>query len=267
MSDDSIGSRIRAARTKLKLSQEELAARCGVHRVTVAKWESNTQEPHRHLNEICRALNEESKWLLTGRRARYADFDVTLKPAKPLAQANTNKEFTEKRVKFNELKIVPLPEFAELKVIEPKASADFNPIFAPQISTVWVDKKFAGEGYYGVSIKGQSMAPTICEGDVAIVSRKGWFLEEYDSERGAALKHEWKKLHRCIVICSINDEEPLCKRLFVTDLPNSEVGFFIQLGSDNSEAPPIAVWKKDRMVVYGVVVASVRDLRPNGGHC
>jgi len=254
----SIGKRIRECREG-RMTQSQLATAMGVSRTQVHKWESGRDQPSGdRLPKLAKLFDVSIEWLLEGKtKARYLDFTtkLTSEPPQP-------KEF--KRVKFSEIQIVPLPEFGELKVIEVKASADFNPTFAPQIDTVSVDKRLVSQNHYGMMIKGHSMSPTIREGDVVVVSRQGWMLEEFDPDRGPALKHEWKKLHRKIVVCSINDEEPICKRVYITDLPGSPQGFFMQLGSDNCEAPPIAVWKKDRVIVYGIVVASVRDLYHQG---
>lgn len=258
----SIGKRIRDCRKDRSLTQSEFAAEVGVSLTQVHKWESGRDQPGaQRIARIAEVLDVGMEYLLTGeRKKRFMDSAVIL-------TAQTPTEIEDRKVKFSEIQIVPLPETSELKVIEVKASADFNPAFAPQVDTITVDKRLASKNHYGVMIKGQSMAPTIREGDVVVVSRQGWMLEEFDPERGPALKHEWKKLHRKIVVCSINDEEPICKRVYITDLPGSPQGFFMQLGSDNCESPPLAVWKKDRVLIFGVVVASVRDLSHpgNGG--
>lgn len=40
-----IGSEIKELRKKLKLTQQQLADKLGVHRVTVAEWEINHKRP------------------------------------------------------------------------------------------------------------------------------------------------------------------------------------------------------------------------------
>lgn len=258
----SIGKRIRECREERGMTQTQLAEAMGVSRTQVHKWESGRDQPSSdRLPKLGKLFDVDIRWLLEGKtKSQYLDFTQTISGTE-LQPVDSERV---RRVKFSEIQIVPLPEFGELKVIEIKASADFNPSFAPQVNTVSVDKRLVSQNHYGVMIKGQSMAPTIREGDIVVVSRQGWMLEEFDPDRGPALKHEWKKLHRKIVICSINDQEPICKRVYITDLPGSPQGFFMQLGSDNCEAPPIAVWKKDRVIVYGIVVASVRDLFHQG---
>jgi len=50
------GLEIRELRNKLKMTQQQLADKLGVHRVTVAEWESNRKRPsnlaNRQLNRL-----------------------------------------------------------------------------------------------------------------------------------------------------------------------------------------------------------------------
>lgn len=64
-----IGERLKAARRRAVLSQAELAARAGVPRLTVARWETGKlqRDPHaRTVRKVAAALGVDAGWLLTG---------------------------------------------------------------------------------------------------------------------------------------------------------------------------------------------------------
>jgi len=50
------GLEIKELRTKLKLTQQQLADKLGVHRVTVAEWERNHKRPSNLANRQLRRL-------------------------------------------------------------------------------------------------------------------------------------------------------------------------------------------------------------------
>lgn len=64
----SLGSRIRAARIEADLTQEELAAKCGVTKQAVSHWENDKSPPTavhlRAIHEHCK--NVDYNWLLEG---------------------------------------------------------------------------------------------------------------------------------------------------------------------------------------------------------
>ena len=60
-----IGDRIREARTKLGLTQKELAAQVGVTSQTVWSWEAGRVKPkHEHLEELAYRCGVSTAWIL-----------------------------------------------------------------------------------------------------------------------------------------------------------------------------------------------------------
>lgn len=65
-----IGSRIRKARCSFGITQEEFAERIGVNVGSVIRWESGSSKPSRFLEQIAKALDVSTDWLLTGEEDR-----------------------------------------------------------------------------------------------------------------------------------------------------------------------------------------------------
>ncbi|MGN5073424.1 LexA family protein [Aeromonas veronii] len=64
---ETINDRISARRRAQKMSQDELAKRIGITRVSISKWESGLNQPKgRYLNDLAEALGVTVDWLLTG---------------------------------------------------------------------------------------------------------------------------------------------------------------------------------------------------------
>ncbi len=62
-----LGSRIRAARIRRELTQQEAAAALGVHEVTWNRWESGLLQPTlAHLLAVAKALRIEPQRLILG---------------------------------------------------------------------------------------------------------------------------------------------------------------------------------------------------------
>lgn len=62
-----LGTRIQAARLNRNLTQAQVAAELGTHRVNVSKWESGEREPTvASLAGLVRAFRCDGHWLLTG---------------------------------------------------------------------------------------------------------------------------------------------------------------------------------------------------------
>jgi transcriptional regulator with XRE-family HTH domain len=238
---DEIAERIRKCREKKAWTQGELAQALGVSKVAVSNWETGKSKPWENLKALSRTFDVSIDYLVTGE----------------FYKANPRQDLSERILTLKHTTIVSV-DTHELKVVEGRAAADFHPAFSKSKETVSVDKRFSGDKHYGIVVHGNSMSNTICEGDTAIIRREGWVLEEFDPERGAALKHEWKRLDKKIVLAKLNGEEPLCKRIRIHDLPSGTTGFFIQLCSDNCESPPIPIWRTDKLEVLGIVVALVR---------
>ncbi|MFM4836986.1 LexA family protein [Aeromonas veronii] len=64
---ETINDRISARRRAQKMSQDELAKRIGITRVSISKWESGLNQPKgRYLNDLAEALGVTVDWLLKG---------------------------------------------------------------------------------------------------------------------------------------------------------------------------------------------------------
>ncbi len=64
----STGPRLRVAREKAGLTQQELAQRVGVERASIAAWENDERQPRANrVIMLCGVLDVSLKWLLEGR--------------------------------------------------------------------------------------------------------------------------------------------------------------------------------------------------------
>jgi len=74
---DSIGDRIRFVRKTKRMTQQELADKADISRVTLGFYERNTNiPPSDTLNSIARALDENAHYLLTGERILQISMDA-----------------------------------------------------------------------------------------------------------------------------------------------------------------------------------------------
>jgi len=62
-----LGSRIRMARKALDLAQDDIAIACGVRRLTVSSWESDSTVPRAdQVVALAKRTEVSASWLLTG---------------------------------------------------------------------------------------------------------------------------------------------------------------------------------------------------------
>jgi transcriptional regulator with XRE-family HTH domain len=66
-----IGDRIQALRKARQITQKQLANICGVHWVTVSKWEHEVQSPEKHLLKIAEVFGVSIEYLTTGVKSRH----------------------------------------------------------------------------------------------------------------------------------------------------------------------------------------------------
>lgn len=69
---ETIGDRIKQARLEQKLTQQQLAQKCGVKRAAVSQWENGESKSPTAENVmlIAKALGRSQKWLITGEHER-----------------------------------------------------------------------------------------------------------------------------------------------------------------------------------------------------
>lgn len=162
-----IGYRIKSKREEIGLTQLELAKRIGYsNKSTIAKIEKGENDiPQRRISDFARALDTTEAYLL--------GFDI-----------NIDKPVT------IESDTVAIPVLGEV--------AAGIPIYASEniIGYEDIPRKVAeNDEYFALKIKGDSMSPRICEGDVVIVKRQS------TADSGD------------IVIAIINGDTGTCKRL------------------------------------------------------
>ena len=74
-----IGIRIKARRTELELTQDQLGEKCGTTKSAVSQWESNTTQPAVETLILLRsALDCSIDWLLTGQASAGCGESVRL---------------------------------------------------------------------------------------------------------------------------------------------------------------------------------------------
>jgi transcriptional regulator with XRE-family HTH domain len=67
MDNTSIGARLRAVRETAGLDQKALAAKVGVSKPTISRWESDRDRPRgEHLFRLAETLQVDAEWLLRG---------------------------------------------------------------------------------------------------------------------------------------------------------------------------------------------------------
>lgn len=165
---DTIANRIRAALEVRGMKQADLVEKTKIGKSSISTYLSGAYEPkQKNIYRIASALNVDEAWLM--------GFDVQMD------RKNTSIE-TNKGVKIPVLGTVP----AGIPIEAVEDIIDYEEI------TVEMAKE--GE-FFGLQIKGDSMEPRICEGDVVIVRKQD------DAESGD------------LVVAMINGNEATCKRL------------------------------------------------------
>ena len=150
-----------------------------------------------------------------------------------------------------------MPDMHELPVVD-KIAADHMPTFAESKGEAeFVEVKYSKKDHYCLLVKGRSMHPTIMEGDIVIMRRVYMKLDELLDEVGPADKQAWKALDKEIVAASVDDEDPVLKRIMVYD--RKKTGFKVFLTSDNRAAKQIEITEESRLKVFGVVQKIMRD--------
>ena len=155
-----------------------------------------------------------------------------------------------------EYDIMEMPEMHRLPLVG-SVAANHLPTFTEARETELVSVKYSKANHYCLKVNGQSMKPTICEGDICVVEKVYYHLDELLEEVGPADKQLWKSLHKKVVCASVNDEDPVLKRLFVAD--RKDTGFKLRLAGDNRQAEEIEVLKDSRLKIFGIVRSIMRD--------
>ena len=142
MSDTDLSSRIRQRREQLGLSQEELAARMGYRsKSSITKLEKGVNDiPQAKLEELAAALETTPAYLL--------GLDVLCPPPG----------------------FEPLPAMAMVPLVGSIACG--TPITAEQNIEQYIGVPAAWHADFALTCHGDSMAPTICDGDIVCIRRQ-----------------------------------------------------------------------------------------------
>ncbi len=143
MSDTDLSSRIRQRRDQLGLSQEELAARMGYRsKSSITKLEKGINDlPRAKLEELAAALDTTPAWLM-------GLVDLPFPPPG----------------------FEPLPEMVRVPLVGSIACG--TPITAEQNIECYIGVPAAWHADFALTCHGNSMAPTICDGDIVCIRRQ-----------------------------------------------------------------------------------------------
>lgn len=154
---ETINDRIAARRRAQKMSQDELARRIGITRVSISKWESGLNQPKgRYLNDLAAALGVTVEWLLTG------EGSASEASGEPRIPGYHNVEpaviFQGKRIPI--LSYVQAGNWREM--CEQATAFDGNVEYVSAGGEI-------GPYGFGLWLRGDSMVPLFKEGDLIIV--------------------------------------------------------------------------------------------------
>jgi len=165
---DTIANRIRTALDIRNMKQADLVEKTKIGKSSISTYLSGAYEPkQKNIYRIASALDVDESWLM--------GFDV------PMERKNISFQ-TSKGIKIPVLGRVPAG--VPIEAVEDIIDYEEIPV------------EMAKDGeFFGLQIKGDSMEPRICEGDVVIVRKQD------DAETGD------------LVVAMINGNEATCKRL------------------------------------------------------
>lgn len=208
-----IGERIKNRRKELGLTVDELAQRLGKNRATVYRYESNDIEklPTTVLEPLAKALDVTPAYLMG-----WKSSDISIK-----------------KIPYN-------AEGMELIPLVGKVTAGYN-CHAEENITEYIrtdaDSLKTGYDYFWLEVKGDSMEPTIQEGDLVLVQEQ----DTLDSD--------------CFAVVIVDNEDGLVKKVCID---SGKVVLF----SINPYYPPRTFEKEDmnRIRIVGKVVEVKRRL-------
>lgn len=160
------GDRLRALRQDMGLSQEEIAKKIGVSRPAYVNYEQGKSRPTRKLEELSALFNVTSDYLMgfsdnphstpfSGQTPLFSCYatqkPVQLTPPEPINHAHYK-----------------IPILGTVSAGEPIEAIE------DVLGYEYLDDKYEGDGYqyFALKIRGNSMTPTIMDGDVVIVRQQ-----------------------------------------------------------------------------------------------
>lgn len=150
------GQLIRSLRESKKLTQEQLAKMVGVSRVSISKWESGENKPKGdNLLSLASALGVSIDWLMSGNSAADAENKTT---------SQGSGDFSNISIATLGAHRVPVLSYVQAGSFQPCADRLGEGIY--EYVTTDLDAK---SNAFAVWVKGNSMEPEFCEGDLIIV--------------------------------------------------------------------------------------------------
>jgi SOS-response transcriptional repressor LexA len=258
-----ITDRIRERRIVLGISQTELGRRAGVTLKQVWKWEKGIDTPSSiRIEAISAALDVSPSWLLQGGKTGlggpggFSKLEHKLNELQEELDRLKYKAPPRKPLKTGEVEEQELPGLHELPVLA-NIAANYQPVSVQSKELAQVEATFPKKNHYCLQVKGQSMRPNIYEGDTLVVEAVNYLLEPYDEARGPADKAFWRTLKGEIVCASVDEDEPVLKRMHISE--RKDTGFKIILQGDNPASEPIEITRENRLRLVGIVRRIVRD--------
>lgn len=173
----SIGENIKELRLQHNMSQLELAKIIGVTDKAVSSWENNIKTPRMGtLQRIADYFNIKKSEIIEGPLGLILESKPHTLTEAELKQAALNRVIARDKV----TPIKPVLHHSYRIPILGRVAAG-NPIYASEdvIGYQYIDESFQDDGYeyFALIIKGQSMEPTIMDGDTVII-RKQDYIED-----------------------------------------------------------------------------------------
>jgi repressor LexA len=203
-----IGSRIKKAREAGGMSQLRLARQIGVPFQRVSEWERGVVSPSaRYLKAIADALSVSLDWLLSGKG-----------PVEGPERGESS------------FPVSHVPVYGTVPGGPP-----YDPGDPGVIEVIGVPAEYSGRDVFGLIVKGDSMAPTLADGDRVLVAR------------------DVKPRDGLVVVVRLDAGEYTVKRL-------RNQGKLLILSPDNPNFQPLVLSPEDSCEVIGVVVEVIRRL-------
>lgn len=155
---DTLGSRLRYARTALGLSQQKVAEELGINRVNISTWESDSTRPDiSRISEIARLYKVSEAWLLTGQGDAPQKAERSRPPAKNVVELVPGEQL---------LGTGRMPLYTGAMGGDGHVIITFDAIDYVKRPAELENVK----GGYGLLIVGESMIPAFWPGDMALVN-------------------------------------------------------------------------------------------------
>ena len=211
MSFSEIGKRILSVRREKAMTLQEIADAVGLSKSTIQRYESGSIETILPpvLKDIARCLDVTPEWLLGISETKHVD---------PMAN----------------LKMYPVGELTRIPVIGIVRAGEGGIAYEQLIGIELIEKADVADGeYFFLKVEGDSMSPTIDEGDLVLV-RKQDVVESGD-----------------LAIVIVNDEEGRVKK--IKKIPN---GYLLMSFNDKYEPVVIVGESLESFYIVGKVKQS-----------